>query len=80
MLFDPVQQIQSVLQNPELSKHILLKSSYTSGGIKSDTTSGKKFHTVFAEAIEEGKIPLMGKMSHNNFNNHLIKIRRNLLG
>lgn len=61
LFFDPFKQLQSLLIHPEVSSKLLIEDKYEHNGKKSDVTTGFKFHSLFNQAIKDGKIPLMGK-------------------
>lgn len=80
LFFDPVKQLQSLLSNPDISSKLLMESKFVPNGRRSDVTTGSKFHSVFNQAIKDGKIPLMGKVKFIIKNCSVIHNRRDLLG
>lgn len=59
-LYDPLAQIKMLLANKKYSSAVMTKSTYLPNGPRNDITSGSKFHQLFADAIKQEKIPLMG--------------------
>ena len=57
LFFDPVTQLQSLLGNASISSKLLVVDRYKDKGIKSDVTTGFKFHSLFQQALKAGKIP-----------------------